>query len=36
MMQNYESVTTWQAENWEVEVSLGSFLTAQAAAEFSN
>jgi len=36
-MQNYESVTTWQGEpEWEIEVTVGGFTTAQAAATFGN
>lgn len=32
--QTYQSVTTWQAEDWEIEVNVGSFLTIESAANF--
>lgn len=32
--QNYQSVTTWQAEEWEVEVTIDGFFTIEEAANF--
>lgn len=32
--QTYQSVTTWQAEEWEIEVNIDGFFTIESAAEF--
>lgn len=32
--QIYQSVTTWQAEDWQIEVNVGNFLTIGSAANF--